>query len=154
VIPFPGHWYERRDPVAWRAAPRTSYMNNRRAGFTLIELLIVCTIIGILAAIALPKFKNTKAKAYVASIKSDLRNIATAEESYFYENATYTDDPANLKYNNSGGVKVVEMRADAAGWSAKLTHPQAWPLECAIYFGTPPGGKIPPAESEGILACQ
>src|SRR5437773_8128161 len=51
-----------------------------RKGFTLIELLIVVVIIGILAAIAIPKFANTKAKAYIASMKSDLRNLVTAEE--------------------------------------------------------------------------
>ena len=54
-----------------------------RKGFTLIELLIVVVIIGILAAIAIPKFANTKEKAYLASMKSDLRNLITAEEAYF-----------------------------------------------------------------------
>src|SRR5207247_9806546 len=54
-----------------------------RKGFTLIELLIVVVIIGILAAIAIPKFANTKEKAYLASMKSDLRNLVTAEEAYF-----------------------------------------------------------------------
>src|SRR5438874_6609265 len=53
-----------------------------RKGFTLIELLIVVVIIGILAAIAIPKFANTKEKAYLASMKSDLRNLVTAEEAY------------------------------------------------------------------------
>ena len=57
-------------------------MKNRK-GFTLIELLIVVVIIGILAAIAIPKFASTKEKAYLASMKSDLRNGATAEEGYF-----------------------------------------------------------------------
>ena len=65
-------------------------MQNRK-GFTLIELLIVVVIIGILAAIAIPKFASTKEKAYLASMKSDLRNGATAEEGYFADNQVYSD---------------------------------------------------------------
>src|SRR6266576_2141068 len=61
-----------------------------RKGFTLIELLIVVVIIGILAAIAIPKFANTKEKAYLASMKSDLRNLITAEEAYFADSVKYT----------------------------------------------------------------
>ena len=60
-------------------------MTNRK-GFTLIELLIVVVIIGILAAIAIPKFANTKEKAVVASMKSDLRNLVTAQEGFFADN--------------------------------------------------------------------
>src|SRR5689334_24257433 len=62
-----------------------------RTGFTLIELLIVVVIIGLLAAIAIPKFANTKEKAYIASMKSDLHNLMTAEESYFADSLQYTD---------------------------------------------------------------
>jgi prepilin-type N-terminal cleavage/methylation domain-containing protein len=59
---------------------------EQQKGFTLIELLIVVVIIGILAAIAIPKFANTKDKAYVAAMKSDLRNMATYEEQYAADN--------------------------------------------------------------------
>src|SRR5438477_13023557 len=61
-------------------------MTRNKKGFTLIELLIVVVIIGILAAIAIPKFANTKDKAYVAAMKSDLRNMATYEEQYAADN--------------------------------------------------------------------
>ena len=62
---------------------------KNRKGFTLIELLIVVVIIGILAAIAIPKFAATKDKAKLASVKTDLRNVMTAQEAYFSDYATY-----------------------------------------------------------------
>ena len=64
-------------------------MTKSRSGFTLIELLIVVVIIGILAAIAIPKFAATKDKAKLASVRTDLRNAETAEESYFSDYNTY-----------------------------------------------------------------
>ena len=64
-------------------------MTNTRRGFTLIELLIVVVIIGILAAIAIPKFSATKDKAKLASVRTDIRNVETAEESYFSDYNTY-----------------------------------------------------------------
>src|SRR5919112_848662 len=72
-----------------RLRSTTRMMNKTRKGFTLIELLIVVVIIGILAAIAIPKFANTKEKAYMASMKSDLRNLVTAQEAYFSDHTTY-----------------------------------------------------------------
>ena len=65
-------------------------MRIRRQGFTLIELLIVVVIIGVLASIAIPKFQNTKGKANLSALKSDLRNLATAEEAYFYSAGSYS----------------------------------------------------------------
>ena len=58
-------------------------------GFTLIELLIVVVIIGILAAIAIPQFTSTREKAFDAAAQSDIRNMMTAEEAYFFNNQAY-----------------------------------------------------------------
>lgn len=62
---------------------------GRTEGFTLIELLIVVVIIGILAAIAIPQFTSTKEKAFDAAAQSDLRNMMTAEEAYFFNHQAY-----------------------------------------------------------------
>jgi type IV pilus assembly protein PilA len=130
-----------------------SFSANTRlpAGFTLIELLIVVLIIGILAAIAIPKFANTKGKAYAASLKADLHNLATAEEAYYYEASEYTTDISLLKFAMSPGVTVTVQEATPAGWSALATHAAANPLKCAIYIGgvTP----VPPAAAEGVVGC-
>jgi type IV pilus assembly protein PilA len=65
-------------------------------GFTLIELLVVILIIGILAAIAIPSFLSQKDKANDASAKSYVRNMQTAEETYFTDNNAYAPDLAAL----------------------------------------------------------
>ena len=100
-------------------------MRNDRRGFTLIELLIVVVIIGILAAIAIPKFANTKEKAYVASMKSDLRNLVTAQEAYFSDNnSTYatTTTSFGTNYHPSSGVTVTIGTVTSSGWDATASH--------------------------------
>lgn len=131
-----------------RSAPHTP----RRAGFTLIELLIVVVIIGILAAIAVPKFQNSKGKAYAASLKSDLRNLTTAQEAYFYDYSVYAPDLVTLRYQESPGVTVNIEEASGTGFLAKATHQAANPITCAIYVGTVAGDRTP-ATTEGTVAC-
>src|SRR5687767_15080662 len=63
--------------------------NDKDKGFTLIELLVVIIIIGILAAIAIPIFLSQRKKAVDASMKSDLRSIATQMETAFTDTQAY-----------------------------------------------------------------
>ncbi len=72
-------------------------------GFTLIELLIVVVIIGILAAIAIPKFSSTREKAYFAAMKSDLKNLATQEEIYYSDYYTYTTSTTGARVRSQRG---------------------------------------------------
>jgi prepilin-type N-terminal cleavage/methylation domain-containing protein len=117
--------------------------NTTRKGFTLIELLIVVVIIGILAAIAIPKFANTKEKAYLASMKSDLRNMATVQEGYFSDFQVYTSGTATNQggttaslsgFVPSAGVQVVAAATGGTGWSATASH-SATTRTCAIFIG-------------------
>lgn len=123
-----------------------------RKGFTLIELLIVVVIIGILAAIAIPKFQNTKGKANAASLKSDLHNLATAEEAYMFDNGTYSNDKIALSYSTSPGVTITIVTANSSGWAATATHPASYPLTCALFVGQI--GALAPATQEGLIGCQ
>ena len=127
-------------------------MGSKKRGFTLIELLIVVVIIGILAAVAIPKFQNTKGKANSASLKSDLRNLTTAQEAYFYDNGMYATAIASLQYATSPGVVLSITAASSAGFSAIATHPASFPLTCAIYIGNITAQA--PATVEGQIGCQ
>ena len=109
-------------------------MRNTR-GFTLIELLIVVVIIGILAAIAIPKFANTKEKAYVAAMKSDLRNLVTAEESYFADQVSYTTSTTAVSFSPSTGVTLTIGAATGTGWSATAKH-NGTAKTCGIFVGS------------------
>src|SRR5919109_2597673 len=113
-------------------------MTNARKGFTLIELLIVVVIIGILAAIAIPKFQHTKGKANVSAMKSDLRNLMSAQEAYYYDYQVYASSMSQLSMQPSNGVELSIYDANDKGWSATATHPQAFPLTCGVFVAGAP----------------
>ena len=126
-------------------------MPRTRTGFTLIELLIVVVIIGILAAIAIPKFQNTKGRANAAALRSDLRNLTVAQEAYFFEKAAYSTDTSSLNFRPSPGVQLTISTPATGEWMATATHPLSYPLQCTIYYGetTAPFS----GQTEGAAVC-
>jgi prepilin-type N-terminal cleavage/methylation domain-containing protein len=120
-------------------------MPRTRKGFTLIELLIVVVIIGILAAIAIPKFANTKEKAYVTAMKSDLKNMVSAAEASFADNNNYDSFVAP---DGSSGVTLTFASGGATGWSATASH-AATGITCEIGVGT----ETPAGAAEGEPLC-
>jgi prepilin-type N-terminal cleavage/methylation domain-containing protein len=123
-------WFQR----VWMNFPRCFFRVSPRGsspgGFTLIELLIVVSIISILAAIAVPNFLEAQTRSKVARIKSDMRTMATAVESYWADNNRY---PPRVKFptgNTQPGIGIVESVNCSAGCRsadlARLTSPIAY----------------------------
>lgn len=123
--------------------------DGRQDGFTLIELLIAIVIIGILATIAIQSYGDTKGQAFKASMKSDLRNLAAAQEDYYADNDSYASDVGDLFGNTdfrvSEGVAVTIHSGDSQGWSATADHggvPGGG--DCGIHYGSSaaPTGQV------------
>ena len=112
-------------------------MIRNRKGFTLIELLIVVVIIGILAAIAIPKFSSVKQKGYKTQAISDLTSLRTAEETFFTDSNRYgtLTDMAG-KFSSTSGVGAPTIAPSTSYWSATLTHPQIPGMICGIAVAT------------------
>lgn len=120
-------------------------------GFTLIELLVVIAIIGILAAIAIPQFAAYRRRSFEAQVKSDLRNMATAEEAYFVTANTYkscancaSGNPAGwnrtltVTMNSSGGASTFVLTATHSNCGAAV-----WTYSSSTGSITDPTGGCP-----------
>ena len=128
-------------------------MKDRKGGFTLIELLIVVVIIGILAAIAIPKFSSTREKSFRAAMMSDLRSLAGLQEIYHSSNQTYSTNLTDLNVTYTDGVTLTVNEATGTGWAATAEHAGIVAQQCGVYHGDadPAGGS--PGAAGGVIAC-
>ncbi len=125
-------------------------------GFTLVELLVAVVIISILAAIAM-KVGDYKKKAYVAVVKSDVRNVVTAQESYMESELNrgnglhYASSVKLLTLSKSPNVTLIVV-GDEVGYSVLGFHTLANEVRCGFFYGK--ALPIAPATVEGVLACE
>ncbi len=84
-----------------------SKFHNRQKGFTLIELMIVVVIIGILAALAVPRFMTATTKSKQSEVKGILKQIYTMERTYRQQNNTYWGQGTTASAAAAGAFAII-----------------------------------------------
>ncbi len=113
----------------------STFKARHQNGFTLIELLIVTVIIGILAAIAIPKFSATKKKAYDATVVSDIRRAKLAAESYYADNLNYPASASDADFTPSSGVTFTRWQLETQNGISSI-HLHADHVNSTHYYHT------------------
>jgi prepilin-type N-terminal cleavage/methylation domain-containing protein len=118
---------------------------DNRKGFTLIEVVIAAVVIGILAAVAVPRLTASKDKAYIAAMNADLHSVASLEEQYAADNhgqyfsGTATSDAPLNGFTPSKGVTMTLtafniLGSQLADWTAVVKHSQT-SASCEMHAG-------------------
>jgi type IV pilus assembly protein PilA len=110
-------------------------MTTRR-GFTLAELLVAMVLFGSLTALAVPRYRTYKVRAYMAAMRTDLGHLRIAEESFWAEHQRYAADTASLDFRPTSNVRIAITSEDLiGGYTATATHVQVPNMQCVTAMG-------------------
>ncbi|TSA49361.1 MAG: prepilin-type N-terminal cleavage/methylation domain-containing protein [Nitrosomonadales bacterium] len=113
---------------------------NRIGGFTLIELMIAVVIVGILAAVALPSYREYIKKGARAAAQTELLQMAAVQEKIYLNSNAYTPN-VTTAYNgtSTGGLGITSGTTTNSKYTITLTTATA-PSQTYTLTATPVAG--------------
>lgn len=84
---------------------KSSILKNNDSGFSLTELMVVIILIGILAALAIPRFTSVTTKAKMTEAKMMLRQVYVLADAYHYEHDAYSDNLEAMGFEQQPLIK-------------------------------------------------
>jgi len=113
-------------------------MRKAMAGVTLMELMIVVVIVGILAAVGYPNYRDFTIRAKRTEAKAALLQIATNQERFYINNNTYTTNMTNLGFAVAGN-----LTSDSGSYIIDVgaADPNTFTATATFQFGGTEAGK-------------
>ena len=141
-------WRQHAARVAAGETPALPRAVTAPSAARLVVLLVLATA-GIWVVLYPPQ-GDQASRSRPAAMKSDLRSLVSAEESYFTDSQRYTADMSALNYEVTSGVTLRILTASDSGWSAEARH-EGTTRTCAVFVGA----ASPPIEGalEGMPRC-
>ena len=129
-------------------------MKNRSFGFTLIELLIAVSIVGLLAALAVPAYQKNVQRSRRADAIAALNQAAAAEEKYYFSNNKYGDNTAiGITTTSTEGYYTIGAAIGGTDQSFTITATargiQAGDTDCAQLTLSNTGSRTPSPDTNG-----